>query len=69
MVGDGAAAACLIIAARAKAATRQGLIVGTAIIHNLHAAPRSAMEAEQINALANTLADLTDRAAQLRRYL
>jgi hypothetical protein len=28
-----------------------------------------AMEAEQLNALANTLADLKDRAAQLRRYL
>jgi len=27
------------------------------------------MEAEQLNALANTLADLTDRTAQLRRYL
>jgi hypothetical protein len=27
------------------------------------------MEAEQLNALANTLADLKDRTAQLRRYL
>jgi hypothetical protein len=27
------------------------------------------MEAEQLNALANTLDDLTDRAGQLRRYL
>jgi hypothetical protein len=27
------------------------------------------MEAEQLNALANTLADLKDRAGQLRRYL
>jgi len=27
------------------------------------------MEAERINAIANTLADLAGRAAQLRRYL
>jgi hypothetical protein len=27
------------------------------------------MEAEQLNAIANSLADLADRAAQLRRYL
>jgi hypothetical protein len=27
------------------------------------------MEAEQLNAIANTLADLKDRAGQLRRYL
>jgi hypothetical protein len=29
----------------------------------------SAMEAERINALSNTLADLTGRTAELRRYL
>jgi hypothetical protein len=29
----------------------------------------SIMEAEQLNAIANTLADLTDRTGQLRRYL
>jgi hypothetical protein len=28
-----------------------------------------AMEAEQLNAIANTLADLKDRTDQLRRYL
>jgi len=27
------------------------------------------MEAEQLNAIANSLADLADRGAQLRRYL
>jgi len=27
------------------------------------------MEAEQINAIANTLADVAQRAAELRRYL
>jgi len=27
------------------------------------------MEAEQLNAIANTLADLADRTSQLRRYL
>jgi hypothetical protein len=31
--------------------------------------PGSAMEAEQINAIANHLAGLKDRAGQLRRYL
>jgi hypothetical protein len=28
-----------------------------------------AMEAEQLNAIANTLTDLKDRTGQLRRYL
>jgi hypothetical protein len=51
-------------------ATRQGLMSRAGIIRASHTTVESqAMDAERINALANTLGDLTQRSSELRRYL
>jgi hypothetical protein len=47
---------------------RQGKINGTAIMFAAHSRATT-MEAEHLNAIANAIAGLKDRTAQLRRYL
>ncbi|CAG0980224.1 hypothetical protein BURK1_01704 [Burkholderiales bacterium] len=52
-----------------KPAARQGLGAPHARITGSQNAEPTPMEAEQLNQIANTLADLTSRTAEMRRYL